>query len=166
MKRFIIPIILLFLASCGGNKEPASGTAQPQRMFPDKKNMTYEEALKDWRNNFGIGPIKKVQLGEIDQKRVEAGKASFDLNCTACHEPYKEKIGPALVGITARRTPEWIQNMMLNPAEMSKTDPICLGLLVQYNYTVMADQQLTEDESRNILEYFRTLTLDNATDPI
>lgn len=166
MRNIIIPLLLLVLVSCGGNKEQSSGTAQPQRMFPDKKNMTYDEALKDWRNNFGVGPIKEVVLGDIDQKRVEAGKATFDLNCTACHDPYKEKIGPALVGITARRTPEWIMNMMLNPAEMAKTDPICLGLLAQYNYTVMADQNLDEEESRNIFEYFRTLTLENKTDPI
>ncbi len=166
MKRIIIPVFLIILASCGGSNEQTSGTGEVQRMFPDKKNMTYEDALKDWRNNFGVGPIKKVALGEIDKKSAEAGKASFDLNCTACHEPYKEKIGPALVGITARRTPEWIMNMMLNPAEMSKTDPICIGLLAQYNYTIMADQQLSQEESRNILEYFRTLTLDNTTDPI
>ena len=47
---------------------------------------------------------------------------------------------------------------------MAKTDPICLGLLAQFN-TIMADQNLSREESRAILEYFRTLKLDNTADP-
>ena len=102
--------------------------------------------------------MTEVKLGDVDPAMRDAGQKLFEVNCTACHEAYKDKIGPALVGLTERRTPEWIMNMMLNPEEMVKQDPICLGLLAKYN-AVMANQRLTQDESRNILEYLRTLKL-------
>ena len=56
-----------------------------------------------------------------------------------------------------RRSPEWIMNMILNPEEMMAKDPIALKLLAAYNFAPMANQSLTEEEAREILEYFRTL---------
>ncbi len=160
---YVTSLILMvsMMLSCTGKKQPSDlRESQPQQ----NEKMTYEEAVKDWRNNKGVGPVENVELGEIDPQLVTRGEDAFDKNCTACHLPYKEKIGPALVGITERRTPEWIMNMIINPVEMAKTDPICLGLLAQYN-TVMADQNISEDEARAILEYFRTLKLENKDDP-
>ena len=146
--------------SCTGKKEPSN----LRENRTSAKPVTYEEAVKDWRTNKGIGPIKNVELGPVDQELVKQGSVIFENNCSACHLPYKEKIGPAPIGITERRTPEWIMNMILNPTEMVQTDPICLGLLARYN-TVMADQNLDESEARAILEYFRTLKLDTTEDP-
>ncbi len=146
--------------SCTGKKEPSN----LRENRPSNKPVTYEDALKDWRTNKGVGPIKNLELGPIDQVLVQKGAEIYEINCSACHLPYKEKIGPAPVGITERRTPEWIMNMILNPVEMVKTDPICLGLLAKYN-TVMADQNLDENEARAILEYFRTLKIDATEDP-
>ncbi|MDH5608309.1 MAG: cytochrome c [Cyclobacteriaceae bacterium] len=154
---FLIALALLF--SCGGGGQSQVDQIKSQSV---KEKPTFEEAVKDWRNNYGIGPITSVELGEIDQAMVDEGFDVFDLKCTACHSPYKEKVGPAMVGILDRRRPEWIMNMILNPMEMAKTDPICVGLLAQYN-TVMADQRLSEDQVRKILEYFRTLKLDNPS---
>ena len=65
-------------------------------------------------------------------------------------------IGPALQDVTERRTPEWIMNMILNPEEMTKKDPIAKELLAEY-LSPMANQSLEEEEARKILEYFRTL---------
>jgi hypothetical protein len=56
-----------------------------------------------------------------------------------------------------RRSPEWIMNMILNPEQMVKEDPIAQQLLVEYNMAPMANQGLTEDQARKIVEYFRTL---------
>jgi cytochrome c len=151
---------VLFI-SCSGKKQP-SGLRDSQSS--NSKAISYEQAVEDWRSNKGVGPIKNIDLGPIDQQMVAEGNEVFENKCSACHLPYKEKIGPALVGITERRTPEWIMNMIMNPVEMVKTDPICLGLLAQYN-TVMADQNIKEEEARAILEYFRTLKLDQQEDP-
>ncbi len=159
LRPLILPLLCLFLLACGSSQSKID-QIKANNVTAKPEPMTYEEALKDWRNNYGVGPIKSIELGEIDETLVASGFDAFDLKCTACHAPYKEKIGPAMVGITERRRPEWIMNMILNPTEMAKTDPICLGLLAQYN-AVMADQRLSEDQTRAILEYFRTLKLEN-----
>jgi cytochrome c len=153
-------MISILFYSCTGKKEPSNLRENRNTGKP----VTFEQAVKDWRTNKGVGPIQEVVLGPIDQDLVERGSEIYANNCSACHLPYKEKIGPAPVGIIARRTPEWIMNMILNPVEMVKTDPICLGLLARYN-TVMADQNLDEEEARAILEYFRTLKLNATEDP-
>jgi mono/diheme cytochrome c family protein len=156
MKSLIISAVFIsFFASCGGNQKSKLPPGVSEKAEP----VTYEQAVKDWRSNKGIGPVTEVKLGEVDPVMLAAGTKTFEINCTACHEPYKDKIGPALVGITERRTPEWIMNMMLNPEEMVKKDPICLGLLAKYN-AIMANQRLSQEESRNILEYLRTLKIE------
>lgn len=75
----------------------------------------------------------------------------------ACHKPDKKFIGPAPKGILERRTPEWIMNMILNPEEMTQKDPLAHALLKEFNGSPMANQGLTEEEARQVLEYFRTL---------
>jgi hypothetical protein len=47
-------------------------------------------------------------------------------------------------------------NMILNPEEMVNKDPIAKELLDRY-LSPMADQNLTEEEARKVLEYFRTI---------
>ena len=108
-------------------------------------------------SNKGIGPIKSLELGAIDQAMVAAGKIVFKEKCTACHKPTRRFVGPAPKGIMDRRSPEWIMNMILNPEQMVKEDPDAEALMAEYNYAPMANQNLTEEEARQILEYFRTL---------
>lgn len=108
--------------------------------------------------NKGIGPIKSVTLGaEIDQALAAKGKETYDKMCTACHKPDKKFIGPAPKGILKIRTPEWVMNMILNPEVMIKEDPLAKDLLQEFNGAPMANQGLTEEQARAILEYFRTL---------
>lgn len=106
----------------------------------------------------GIGPISSIKLDpKIDQTMANKGKEIYELKCTACHKLDEKFIGPPPVGIFERRSPEWIMNMILNPEEMIAKDPTALKLLAEYNFAPMANQNLTEEEARAILEYFRTL---------
>lgn len=104
----------------------------------------------------GIGPVSELKLGPIDQTMVEKGKEIFELKCTACHKFEEKVVGPALQGITKRRTPEWIMNMILNPVEMTQKDKIGQDLLATH-LTQMTQQNLTEFEAREILEYLRKM---------
>ena len=151
---FLSMLVAVLLVGCGGSGEKEKSKFAPP---PKAKPLTYEEAVADWKNQKGLGPIKTVELGaEIDQEMVKKGEEIYVLKCTACHAPDKEKLGPAPTGIFERRTPEWIMNMILNPEEMAMKDPIGRGMLMKYN-TVMANQGLTEEDARAVLEYFRTL---------
>ena len=104
----------------------------------------------------GIGPVTQVHLEEdIDDDLARTGEQTFQSKCTACHKLNERYIGPALFDVTTRRAPEYIMNMILNPTEMLQKHPTAKELLAQYNFTPMADQNLTEAEARAILEYLR-----------
>lgn len=63
-------------------------------------------------------------------------------------------LGPALAGVTERRSPKWIMNIILNP-EMVKEDPTAKKLFAEFNGAIMIDQNLSQDNARAVLEYFR-----------
>ncbi len=166
MKR-LPKILLLLLAigtfiSCGGDsdkKEKADvkigdySSEAPKATTPAKSSAD----MVDFSNK-GIGPVKSVNLtDDIDQALAVKGKATFENLCSACHKLDKKFIGPAMAGVTERRSSEWIMNMILNPEEMIQKDPIAKQLMIESNMAVMANQNLTEEEARSILEYFRML---------
>ncbi|EPG66810.1 c-type cytochrome [Leptospira wolffii] len=104
----------------------------------------------------GIGPVSSVVLGPIDAASAEKGRKHFEMKCSACHKFEEKVVGPALKGVTERRTPEWIMNMILNPQEMTQKDPIAMELLAEH-LTQMTFQNVQESEAREILEYLRKL---------
>lgn len=142
----------LSLASCGGDKSKQETPAVTNQ----EEKAPEAPANADPMSNKGIGPIKSIELGEIDQAMVAEGEVVFKAKCTACHKISKKFVGPALKGVTERRSPEWIMNMTLNPEEMIQKDPIAKQLLLEANGAPMANQNLTEQEARQLLEYFRT----------
>lgn len=146
-------IASILLVSCGGDKEKVKKTPEAT---PVKKEVKAEpKADIDPMTDKGIGPITSITLGEIDQAMVTEGQQIFKAKCSACHKVSKRFIGPEMKGVTQRRSPEWIMNMILNPEEMVQKNQIAMDLLKEYN-APMANQSLTEDEARKILEYFRT----------
>lgn len=149
-KSLLLLILVMAWSACGDKK---SEGAVPE---PVVEEAPKEAADADPMKNKGIGPISSVSLGEIDVDLVAKGESEFKTKCTACHKISKRHIGPGLKGVTERRSPEWIMNMILNPEGMVQKDPIAKQLLVEYNGAPMANQNLTEDEARAILEYFRT----------
>ncbi len=151
LRQIPVYILFVFLISCGGSSEKST-----VKKFAPKKELTYQQAVAEWKNNKGIGPVTKVQLDTMNPELAATGAEIYQAKCTACHAPDKDKLGPAPEGILKRRTPEWIMNMILNPVEMATNDPIAKGLFKKYN-TIMTDQKLTEQEAMAVLEYFRTL---------
>jgi mono/diheme cytochrome c family protein len=155
MKNSIIAAVILSfgLMACGGGSEASSEKTttkeKPQSMLKKKVDPMQDK---------GIGPISSVTLdAEINQEMAAKGKDTYDKMCTACHKPTEKFIGPAPKGVLDRRTPEWIMNMILNPEQMVKENDLAKKLLMEFNGSPMANQNLTEEEARNVLEYFRTL---------
>jgi mono/diheme cytochrome c family protein len=102
----------------------------------------------------GIGPIEQVELGPIDEAVAAEGKTVFETYCASCHKFGERYVGPDLAGVTQRRAPEWILNMILNPEEMVFSDDTAYELLAEY-MTQMPLMPVTEDQAFAILEYFR-----------
>ncbi|HJN64302.1 MAG TPA: cytochrome c [Flavobacteriales bacterium] len=104
----------------------------------------------------GVGPITELDISsQINEAMAEEGKIIFNNLCSVCHKLNQRLIGPELTGVTKRRTPEWIMNMIMNPEQMVKENTAAKKLLIEYA-SPMTNQNLTENETRSILEYLRS----------
>ncbi|WP_238251162.1 c-type cytochrome [Capnocytophaga cynodegmi] len=166
MKRITttLVVILLVFVSCKNNnqnQQQMQGSTS-ESAVTEKANPVTEVVdtsnPKDFMSNKGIGPVKSVTIGEtIDQAMAKKGEEHFKTLCSACHRPTKKFIGPAPKDILKRRSPEWVMNMIMNPEEMIQKDPIAMQLLKEANGAPMANQNVSEQQAREILEYFRTI---------
>lgn len=164
MLKSMAALTILLLVSCGGKEEKKKDSIQIGKK-PQTTETTKKAPVSDVKpsqtvdlTNKGIGPVKSIELAAaVDELMAAKGEESFKNKCMACHKPDRKFIGPAPKGILERRTPEWIMNMILNPEEMTQKDPLAKALLVEFNGSPMANQHLTEEEARQVLEYFRTL---------
>jgi mono/diheme cytochrome c family protein len=134
--------------SCGNGdtkNENESTEAAPQSMIKDTP--------KD--DGQGVGKFKDVTLAVLDSKVATEGKNIFDSKCAACHKTTDQKVvGPGLKGVTTRRQPAWILNMMTNPIEMTQKDPTAKALLAEH-LTQMTFQDVSDEQAKQILEYLR-----------
>lgn len=152
LNPLIVAMVALF-ASCGpaeesGEPAVADGGVATAALVPGLD--VTEDELK-----YGIGPIRRVELGPLDDALAARGEELFKMKCMACHRLDDRYVGPALRGVTERRTPEFVMNMMLNPGEMVRRHPVGRAMLAAH-YTEMPAQNLTEEEARALLEYLRT----------
>ena len=145
-------LVCILSFSCGGG-----GKSKIEEIRAQSK-IEPADPYTTWESNHGIGPVKAFELpAEVDQVLAQKGQEIYESKCTACHKPDKKFIGPAPKDILTRRTPAWVMNMILNPDEMVQKDPMAKKLLMEFNGSPMANQNLTQEEARAVLEYFRTL---------
>jgi mono/diheme cytochrome c family protein len=154
MKRILLSCMTIFLFLACNNQESSS---QDQEVTQEATSTENEVDPDDPMSNKGIGPVTYVEIGDLDMALADEGEKIYNELCQACHKPDEKFIGPPPVGILDRRSPEWVMNMILNPEQMVLEDPIAKELLIEYNMAPMANQGLTQEQARAVLEYFRTL---------
>lgn len=157
-KLLTLLAISSLIVGCGEKKEEKKEGFEMNRTKKEVKAVDTSEGVPVDMSNKGVGPITSVSFAdEIDSDMAAAGKTKFQAICTACHMAEQRMIGPALKGVYERRSPEWVMNMILNPDGMLKEDPIAKALLKEYNNAIMLNQNLSEEDARNVAEYLRTL---------
>jgi mono/diheme cytochrome c family protein len=104
---------------------------------------------------------KEVQASEVtlstplNQQWVASGKAIYDVKCQGCHKLSDERVvGPGWKGVTKKREPHWIMNMITNVDMMLEKDPEAQKLLEQC-LVRMPNQNLSFDDARQVLEFMR-----------
>jgi len=102
----------------------------------------------------GIGEITEVKLNDpLDAGMVQRGQAIFDMKCSACHKLTDQRVvGPGWKGLTERRKPEWIMNMVTNVDVMLDKDPAAQEMLKQC-LVRMPNQNLSVGDARDVLEF-------------
>lgn len=154
-RRLALCLMMTAVLACKGKPAPESPSAAAQ---PAGDGLTAFEMEN------GIGPVTQVvELGPIDQAKVAAGKVQFEGKCQACHKFEERYVGPALGGVTKRRTPAYIMNMILNPEGMYTRHPVARQLLAEH-MTQMPNLGLTQDQAREVVEFLRTQESEHASE--
>ncbi|WP_103866483.1 cytochrome c [Aquimarina sp. I32.4] len=162
--RLVFFITTMILIGCDGKEEKKESQitigkktkTETQVQKPTSKKVPASQRIT--LENKGVGKIKSIKLDpKINQEMVKRGALLFKNNCTACHKINRRFIGSSVKGIMNKRSPEWVMNMILDPQLMVKQDQTAKDLLAEFNGARMVNQGLTEDQVRDILEYFRTL---------
>ena len=84
------------------------------------------------------------------------GKLNFESKCVACHSVGQgRKLGPDIVGVTKRRTEDWLTRWLRSPEKMLESDPDAKAMLKEYNNLPMPNQNLSDAEIRQYIQYFR-----------
>ena len=147
MKNLILIFFSLALIySCGSDSGDTNG-----QQVPKPESMVKKEPVDDGK---GVGEIKHVELNNpLDPKMVANGKAIYELKCAACHKlTDKRVVGPGWKGLTEKRKPEWMMNMITNVDMMLEKDPTAQALLKEC-LTRMPNQNLTKEEARDVVEF-------------
>lgn len=137
----------LFIAAAVACSPGGEGTAASGDAAADTTPLTAEEIEK------GVGPVRSVELGARPDPALSArGERLFRSRCVACHLMEGRSVGPSLGDVVGRRAPEYVMNMILNPAGMVARHPEARALKERF-VTPMPDQGLSRDEARAVLEY-------------
>lgn len=137
--------VLLFVAAACFPDGDMDGAGVVREVEP----LTAEELEK------GVGPVRSVTVGALlDPVLATEGERVFRSRCVACHRMADRSVGPPLGDVATRRTPEFVMNMILNPAEMVERHPEARALKDRF-VTPMPDQGLTREQARAVLEYLR-----------
>ncbi len=82
----------------------------------------------------------------------DAGKGQdiFKRKCKGCHRLSDGvKVGPGLLGVTTRRTEEWLHRWLQNPKGMIKSgDPIAVKLKKKYKKTMRTLKAMQVEKNR------------------
>jgi cytochrome c len=146
--RMILPIATcaLFIIGCGSKEEAEQSAAEaptPSELVDKSKIVHGTE-------------IKSVELtNPLNQEWVTKGKAAYEMKCLACHRLDETRlVGPGWAGVTKRRKPVWIMNMVTNVDMMLETDEEAQKLL-ELCLVRMPNQNITQPEAREVLEFMR-----------
>lgn len=148
MKKIKLVLVIFamigIMASCGEN------TDNQQKNTPTS---TKAEKKADPK---GIGEVREVTLTDpLEESMIASGKAIYEMKCSACHKLTDQRVvGPGWAGVTNKRRPEWIMNMITNVDVMLDQDPVAQKLLEEC-LTRMPNQAVSIGDARALLEFMR-----------
>ncbi len=148
--------VSMWLLSCGGNSaEKPTDSDSSTSSDQGTQSMVQEPASYDPKRGEGKFNESNVTLGALNADMATKGESVAGTKCTSCHKLTDEKlVGPGWKGVTERRTGHWILNFITNPDPMIEKDPE-LQAQLELCLVRMPNQNLADEDARNILEFMR-----------
>lgn len=123
-------------------------TFETRRVTSQKEHVRYFDMLAQ-------GPQADPAESVLLQSSHPGHQVFEDYGCSACHAFGSDEAAPDLVGVTKRRSKEWLKKWILNP-ENYYDDPEILKYTEKYGVQ-MPNQGLKDEEAALVVEYLETL---------
>ncbi len=149
MKKIAVFLFALCLIYACGNEK--SGNSSDSNNSASSSPKAEQPKADDGK---GVGEIKNVSLNDpLKPDMVSKGKSIYEMKCAACHKLTDQRVvGPGFKGITSKRKPEWIMNMITNVEIMLAEDAEAQALLKEC-LVRMPNQNLSIGDARDVLEF-------------
>lgn len=158
MKKSIILssiALSMLIFGCGGN-ENAKTSDVTKTETEGTETKSSDPNQYDPKRGEGKWTAENLALTDkLDATMAAAGETASGVKCGSCHKYSDEKlVGPGWKDVTTRRTAEWIMNFITNPDPMIDKDPQAQAML-ELCLVRMPNQNLSDEEARQILEFMR-----------
>ncbi|HET7200776.1 MAG TPA: SCO family protein [Burkholderiales bacterium] len=112
--------------------------------------VTTMETFLGWRDT-----TPRKSYAEARPLVLNKGEYFFQSQCSVCHTIGQgDKMGPDLLGVTARRDRAWLTRYIMAPDKMlAARDPTAVALFEKYKYTRMPNLRLSPGEVAAVLSY-------------
>lgn len=130
--------------------------------------------IGSWLSNWRTPNAQRANYAAAPDLRAPSmGENLFRTRCAACHTignvtrtvaagdtiETGKLLGPDLMGISERRSREWLVRWIKNPKQMLEDeDPIALALYAEYGEVMMPNFSLSDIEVEGLLDYMREET--------
>lgn len=85
---------------------------------------------------------------------AQTGGEIFKQNCAVCHKLGGKMVGPDLVGVSDRRSEDWIIKFVKSSQSMVKSgDAAAKAIFEEFNQVPMPDQALNNDQIKAVISY-------------
>lgn len=144
---FLTAFLMLAFLACTSKKEAEEKA---------KNSPTPSEAAAPQTEVHGT-EVKSIELtNPLDPSWVLIGKGIYETKCLACHKLSNEKlVGPGWAGVTKRREPVWLMNMITNVDMMLEKDAEAQKMLEEC-LVRMPNQNVSQDDARKLIEFMRS----------
>jgi cytochrome c2 len=127
--------MLLFLGACNADNRQAI-----ENMAADSNISIIDDSI----------PIRTIRVRK-------SGEDLFEGNCTSCHRIEGDLTGPALKGVTGRRSREWLLAFTRNSqAVIASGDEYAVALFEKWHSSMPAYSNLDSSEIMLIYDYIET----------
>lgn len=96
-----------------------------------------------------------IQSKDRNDEALSYGEFLFKDNCKSCHAVHTQEVGPALLGVSEKRSKKWIRQFIRdNEVLVRKKDTAAINLIKKFNYSPHTKfESLTDNEIDAIFQY-------------
>lgn len=136
-------------------------TGRWMKRSPFENPYVLARQVGNWLHNWKMPGKEKNDFADAPKLRnLTRGESLFRSRCAVCHtiggrvESGAARVGPDLMGVTARRDPQWLARWLADPDKLLREkDPLAMELFARHGNLVMPNMALNDLDVTSLIGY-------------